>query len=65
VVLFWSFIKQVYNYLFVAVDRQNILLPINLIGVLVGIPLGIWMIPQYGLLGGVVTQLTIELFFML
>ncbi|MFA7298826.1 MAG: oligosaccharide flippase family protein [Candidatus Absconditabacterales bacterium] len=65
VVLLRSFIKQVYNYLFVAVDKQNVLLPINLIGVLVGIPLGVRMIPHYGLAGGVVTQLTIEFLFML
>lgn len=64
IVLFWSFIKQVYNYLFVAVDKQNVLLPINLVGVLVGIPLGIRMIPKYWLLGWVVTQLAIELIFM-
>lgn len=64
VVLFLSFIKQVYNYLFVAVDKQNVLLPINLIGVFVGIPLWIRMIPRYGLFGGVITQITIELIFM-
>ncbi|HMS90762.1 MAG TPA: oligosaccharide flippase family protein [Candidatus Absconditabacterales bacterium] len=65
IVLLRSFIKQGYNYLFVAVEKQNVLLPINLIGVLVGIPLGIRMIPQYGLFGGVVTQMSIELLFML
>lgn len=64
IVLFGSFIKQVYNYLFVAVDKQNVLLPINLIWVLVGIPLWIFMIPKYWLFGWVVTQLTIELLFM-
>jgi len=46
-----SFIKQVYNYLFVAVDKQNVLLPINLIGVGLGVLLGIRVIPHYGLLG--------------
>ena len=65
IVLLRSFIKQVYNYLFVAVEKQNVLLPINLVGVLIGIPLWIWMIPKYGLFGGAVTQLTIELLFML
>ncbi len=64
IVLVGSFIKQVYNYLFVAVDKQNVLLPINLIGVFVGIPLWIRMIPRYGLFGGVITQITIELIFM-
>ncbi len=65
IVLLWSFIKQVYNYLFVAVDKQNVLLPINLIWVLIGIPLWIRMIPMYGLLGWIVTQLTIEFIFMM
>lgn len=65
IVLLFSFVKQVYNYLFVAVDQQNVLLPINLVGVLVGIPLGIWTIPHYGLLWGAITQLTIEVLFML
>lgn len=65
IVLLRSFIKQVYNYLFVAVDKQNVLLPINLIWVLIGIPLWIRMIPKYWLFGWAVTQLTIELLFML
>lgn len=65
IVLLRSFIKQWYNYLFVAVEKQNVLLPINLIWVLVGIPLWIRMIPQYGLFGWVVTQMSIELLFML
>jgi len=65
VVLFRSFIKQIYNYLFVAVDKQNVLLPINLIWVLIGVPLWIRMIPTYWLLGWVVTQLTIELLFVI
>lgn len=65
IVLLRSFIKQVYNYLFVSVDKQNVLLPINLLWVLVGIPLWIRMIPHYWLFGWAVTQLTIELMFML
>jgi O-antigen/teichoic acid export membrane protein len=65
IVLLRSFIKQVYNYLFVAVDKQNVLLPINLVWVLIWIPLWIRMIPQYWLFGWAVTQLTIELLFML
>lgn len=65
VVLLRSFIKQVYNYLFVAVDKQNVLLPINLIWVLIWIPLWIWMIPKYGLFWWAITQLAIELLFML
>lgn len=65
IILFRSFIKQVYNYLFVAVEKQNVLLPINLVGVLLGIPLWVWLIPKYGLFGGAVTQLFIEFMFMI
>jgi hypothetical protein len=65
IVLLRSFIKQVYNYLFVAVDKQNVLLPINLFWVLLWIPLWIRMIPQYWLFWWAVTQLFIELLFML
>jgi O-antigen/teichoic acid export membrane protein len=64
IVLFRSFIKQVYNYLFVAVEKQNVLLPINLIGVIIGIPLWIFLIPKYGLWWGALTQLIIEFLFM-
>jgi len=65
IVLFLSFVKQVYNYLFVAVEKQNVLLPINLIGIAIGIPLGIYLIPRYGLFGGAITQLFIEFMFMI
>ena len=65
IVLLRSFIKQVYNYLFVAVDKQNVLLPINLLWVIVGIPLWVRMIPKYWLFGWAITQLAIELLFML
>lgn len=64
IVLLRSFVKQVYNYLFVAVDKQNVLLPINLIWVLVGIPLWVRAIPHYGLWGWAITQLAIEFVFM-
>ena len=64
IVLGMSFIKQVYNYLFVAVDKQNILLPINFIGVVLWVLLGIRVIPHYGLLWWVITQLFIEFVFM-
>lgn len=65
IVLLRSFVKQVYNYLFVSVDKQNVLLPINLAWVLVGIPLWVWMIPRYWLLGWAITQLAIEFIFMI
>ena len=65
IILFRSFIKQVYNYLFVAVEKQNVLLPINLVGVALWIPLWIFLIPKYWLFGGAITQLFIEFMFMI
>ena len=63
-VLRGSFIKQVYNYLFVAVDRQNVLLPNNLVWVLIWVWVWLRAIPKYWLVGWVVTQTLIELLFM-
>jgi O-antigen/teichoic acid export membrane protein len=60
-VLVLSFIKQVYNYLFVAVDEQNVLFKNNVIGVVLGVLLGLRVIPRWNLLGGVITQIFIEL----
>jgi O-antigen/teichoic acid export membrane protein len=67
--LFASFVKQVYNYIFVATDEQNVLLKINGAGVIVGIILGLYMIPSgfglgRGLLGATITQIAMELVFM-
>ncbi|MDO4714420.1 MAG: hypothetical protein Q4B28_07455 [bacterium] len=63
IVLLLSFIKQVYNYTFVALEQQNRLFAINAIGVALGAGIGLWLVPQYGLLGGVITQLLIEFLF--
>ncbi len=65
IVLLWSFIKQVYNYLFVAVDKQNVLLPINFVWVVIGIILGVIIIPRYWLFWWAITQLMIEFLFMI
>jgi O-antigen/teichoic acid export membrane protein len=59
-VLVLSFIKQCYNYLFVATDEQNILFKNNVIGVILGVILGLFVIPKRNLLGGVITQIFIE-----
>ena len=48
-----------------AVEKQNVLLPINFVGVLIGVGVGLYTIPRYGLLGGIITQMFIELLFML
>ena len=63
IVLLMSFIKQVYNYTFVALDQQNKLISINGIGVLIWCIIWIFLIPRYWLFGGVITQLFIEAFF--
>jgi len=63
VVLVLSFIKQVYNYLFVALEQQNLLFWVNLTGVLIGAWIWIYLIPHYGLLWGVITQVLIEVMF--
>lgn len=63
IVLFMSFIKQVYNYTFVALDQQNKLFSINATWVLIWCLIWVYLIPRYGLFGGVITQLIIEAFF--
>lgn len=65
IVLALSFIKQVFNYLFVAEEKQNVLLIINLIGVVIWLSLWLWAIPYYGILGGIATQLTLEVAFVI
>lgn len=65
VVLLLSFIKQVYNYLFVSVDKQNVLLKINWIWVIIGIAVWIYSIPKRWLAGWVITQVLIEILFMI
>ena len=64
IVLFASFIKQIYNYLFVSVEKQNFLLRINLFGVVLGTSIWIPLIQKRGLAWGAATQLMIELMFM-
>lgn len=63
IVLLLSFIKQVYNYLFVAIEKQNVLFWNNLIGVVIGVAVGVPLVARYALLGGVITQIMIELLF--
>lgn len=65
IVLFFSFIKQVFNYLFVTVDKQNVLLGINGVWVIIGVWIGIFTIPNRWLGGWIITQLIIEFLFMI
>lgn len=63
IVLFLSFVKQVFNYLFVSIDKQNILFKINLTGIIIWIIVAIAVIPKYNLLWWVITQILLELIF--
>jgi hypothetical protein len=71
IILALSFVKQVYNYIFVATKKQNLLLGINGLGVLVGISVWLWMIPDWkvalglGLFWAMITQLTMEILFVI
>ena len=64
IVLFFSFIKQIFNYLFVSLEKQNVLFTINLTWVLVWVLVALFVIPKRNLLGWVITQVLIETIFM-
>lgn len=63
IVLLLSFIKQVFNYLFVAVDKQNVLFKINLTWIIIWIIVALFVIPKYNLLGWIITQVLLEALF--
>lgn len=65
VVLFLSFIKQVFNYVLVSFDKQNKLLIVNLLWVITWIIAGIILIPKYQLIWGIITQLILEICFVI
>jgi len=65
IVLRLSFIKQVFNYLFIATNRQNVLLKINLTWVIIGISIWLRAIPRYGIQWWVFTQIILEIMFVL
>lgn len=64
-VLWLSFIKQIFNYLFVAIHKNNDILWVNLIGIIVGLAIGLYAIPRYALVGGIITQLVLEVMYVL
>ena len=64
IVLFFSFIKQIFNYLFVSLEKQNVLFKINLTWVIVWVLVGLIVIPKWNLLWWVITQVLIETIFM-
>ncbi len=65
IVLFLSFIKQVFNYLFVSTENQNYLFNINLVGVIIGTIAWLYLIPNYNIKWGIITQLLLEVLFVL
>jgi len=65
IVLRRSFVKQIYNYLFVSVERQNVLLWINLFWVIIWVLVWIYTIPKYWLFWWVITQVLLEFLFMM
>jgi O-antigen/teichoic acid export membrane protein len=62
-VLFLSFIKQIFNYIFVANDQQNKLLWINLFGVIIGLSAGLYLIPKFQIAWWIITQSLLEILF--
>ena len=64
IVLFFSFIKQIFNYLFVSLEKQNVLFRINLTWVIVWVLVALFVIPKWNLLGWIIVQVLIETIFM-
>ena len=65
IVITLSFIKQVFNYLFVSTDHHNKLLWINLFGVVVWVWIWIPLLLNHNIIWWVVTQIVLELLFVL
>lgn len=65
IVITLSFIKQVFNYLFVSTDLHNKLLWINLFGVVVWVAIGVPLLLKYQLIWWVITQIILEVLFVL
>ena len=63
IVLLLSFVKQVFNYLFVSIDKQNILFKINLSWIIIWVLTAIFVIPRWNLLWWVITQVLLETIF--
>jgi len=65
IVLFFSFIKQVFNYILVSFEKQNKLFEINLFWVSIWFLLALFLIPKYNIYGWIITQIVLELLFVL
>jgi len=62
-ILLGSFVKQTYNYNFIAHHKQHLLFWINLLGVVVGVPVGVYLVKHYSLIGGLFAQGLLEFLF--
>ncbi len=62
-VLVLSFVKQIFNYIFVANEKQNKLFWINLVGVIIWTVVWLITIPKYWIVGGIITQVLLEILF--
>lgn len=60
-----SFAKQIYNFMFVSTGLNNHLLKVNAFGVVIGMIVGAIVIPKYGIMWGIVTQILMEVLYLL
>ena len=65
IVLFLSFIKQVFNYVLVSFEKQNKLFYINLFGVSIWVAIWLFLIPKYNIYWWIIIQIVLELLFVL
>ncbi|HMY80765.1 MAG TPA: oligosaccharide flippase family protein [Candidatus Absconditabacterales bacterium] len=65
VALLLTFTKQIFNYMLIATDHQNKLFQINTWGVIIGIGAAIGLVYYYGLIGGIIGQLWVELLYVI
>ncbi len=63
IVLVFSFIKQVFNYIFVSNYKQNYLLFINLFWVVIWITVWFFLIPKFNIVWWIITQTLLEMLF--
>lgn len=62
-ILLLSFVKQIFNYIFVSTDLQNKLLKINFFGVMVWSIIWVPLILKYNLIWWIITQSLLEILF--
>jgi O-antigen/teichoic acid export membrane protein len=62
-VLLCSFIKTVYNYIFISLDKHNTLLRVNLGWFVVGAPITWYLVMHYHLIGAGIGQIIMEIAF--